>query len=505
MQKAVLLVKTVFFVASVFSLLFQGVLLSLEVPVESFKEEVVSTEHQLMLHGRQISYRATAGLSPMKEEQGKTKGMLFYVAYHRTDGEEGSRRPVVFCFNGGPGSSSVWLHMGVLGPQRLAIEDREFNPPPYRFFPNEHTLLDVADLVFIDPISTGYSRSVPGEDAKDFHGVEADVKWLSEWVRFYITRHDLWDAPKFLIGESYGTLRAVEMAAYLHEEVGCYLNGVALLSSILDFQTLMMGRGESSNDTPYPLYLPTYTAAAWYHKKLAPKLQENLFQALKDAEAFALNEYVAALFKGDLLKPEEKKRVVEKVAYFTGLSPEFVDNFNCRVDLFHFSKELLRTEGKILGRFDARFLGMSRDKNSEYAEYDPSFNGILGDFTATFNAYVRRELKWEKDEHYRILANVRPWSYGKANNKYYDATPALRDVLVANPDLKIFVANSYFDLATPYFATEYTFNHLNLDRKVKERISMEYYRAGHMMYLDEESLQKLSQDLHRFIGAAQAK
>lgn len=468
-------------------------------------EEEVITNHTANIRGATISYRATAGTLPLKEEQGEVKGRIFYIAYERTDVENQAKRPIAFCFNGGPGAASIWLHLGLLGPKRVHIHDDKFNPPPYSYRDNEFSLLDQVDLVFIDPISTGYSRTSVGQDSKAFHSVDGDVKWLSEWIRLYTTHKGRWASPKFLVGESYGTIRAIQMADSLHDNSNMYLNGIILISSVLDFQTL--DKLDKGNDLPLILSLPSYAATAWFHKKLSPELQSlSLDEVLRRVHAFATEEYSVALLIGDLLAEKKRKEVAEKLGSFMGLSTDYIEKSHLRVPLGRYSKELLRNESQVIGRFDGRFKGYSPDSLAENSHYDPSLNMILGSFTAAAHSYFENDLKWIKDLEYRVLtSSVQPWDYGKFANRYLNATPTLRDLLIGNPDLHVFVAAGYYDLATPYYASKYSFDHLYVDSAAKARVAMKTYEGGHMMYLSVPILEKLSADLHLFIAEALEK
>jgi carboxypeptidase C (cathepsin A) len=477
------------------------------------KDNLVITHHAVMINSQEIRYTVTTGTIVLKEEatskgekegefEGeKAKAEVFFIAYTRDDGDEKSKRPITFSFNGGPGSSSVWLHLGLLSPKRVQTNDTENTPPPYTLIDNEHSLLDVSDLVFIDPISTGFSRVVPGERAKDFHGFKKDIESVGDFIRLYTTRYARWTSPKFLIGESYGTTRAAGLSGYLQERHGMYLNGLMLVSSILDFQTADFF---PENDLPYILFLPTYTATAWYHKKLPLRLQRKpLRKVLDEVEAFTLGEYATALMKGSSLSRATQKTILEKLAEYTGLSETYLDQTNLRIEIHRFCKELLRTDKRTVGRLDSRFKGIDRDSAGETYEYDPSYSAIQGPYTATLNHYVRETLKFESDLPYEILAGLyNQWSYKEFENRYVSVSDTLRKALHQNPFLKVFVANGYYDLATPHFATEYTFNHLGLAPELRENITMGYYEAGHMMYVHVESLARMKQDLVTFMQAA---
>ncbi len=352
-------------------------------PVE-FKDEIVETEHQVIVGGKLIPYKATTGRLVMRDEEDKAKASIFFIAYTRSDSQDLSQRPLTISFNGGPGSSSVWLHLGLLGPRRVEAGDAgALVPPPYRLVNNEYSLLDMTDLVFIDPVSTGFSRPAPGEEAKQFHGVEQDIESVGDFIRLYVTRFKRWGSPKFLIGESYGTTRAVGLADFLQKRHGMYLNGLMLISSILNFQTAEF---ELGNDLPYMLHLPTYTATAWYHGKLQGDLQADLTQALAAATAFARGAYAAALFQGDALPADERAAIVRRLAELTGLSEDYVEQTNLRVEIMRFCKELLRDRRRTVGRLDSRFLGVDRDAAGEHFATDPSYAAIQGPYASAFNA-----------------------------------------------------------------------------------------------------------------------
>jgi carboxypeptidase C (cathepsin A) len=476
---------------------------------------LVQTSHTVTVGGRSIPYTVTAGTIVLREEaekQGQEQGVaegeqaratIFFVAYTRTDVGDLSGRPITFSFNGGPGSSSVWLHLGVLGPRRVAMErDPQQAPPPYRLVENEHTLLDETDLVFIDPVSTGYSRAVVGEKAKTFHSFSKDIESVGDFIRLYTSRYQRWSSPKFLIGESYGTTRAGGLAGYLQDRHGMYLNGVMLVSSILNFQTADFDPG---NDLPYILFLPTYAATAWFHGRLEEEFQSDRAHLMRTVEEFALNEYTMALMRGSALKPDEREWVAKALARFTGLSVEYIQRSNLRIHIMRFTKELLREQRRTVGRLDSRYTGGDRDAAGEFFEFDPSLAAITGPYTATLNQYVRADLGFASDLPYEILTSkVRPWSYANFENRYVDTSETLRHAMSANPFLRVFVASGYYDLATPYFATEYTFNHMHLEPDQEARVSKAYYDAGHMMYIHQPSLEQLKQDLAAFVRAALA-
>ncbi len=408
---------------------------------------------------------------------------------------------MTFSFNGGPGSSSVWLHLGLLGPKRVLFDDiGNPTPPPYRLVDNEFSLLGSSDLVFIDPVSTGYSRAVTGEKAGEFHGFKRDLESVGDFIRLYTSRYGRWLSPKFVIGESYGTTRAAGLSGYLQERHGMYLNGLMLVSSVLDFGTLLAQPG---NDLPHILILPSFTATAWYHHKLPEDLQAKpLDEILPEVEAFALGDYAHALMQGDRLPEEKRAEVRARLARYTGLSEAYVEGSDLRVDIMRFVKELLRGEKRTVGRLDSRFTGGDRDAAGETFSYDPSYATIQGPYTATLNDYVRRDLGFESDLPYEIIANLyESWSYQDFENRYAEVGETLRGAMTRNPHLRVHVASGFYDLATPYFATEYTLSHLGLTAEQRGRLSVSTYEAGHMMYVQLASLEKLSRELEKFVVA----
>jgi carboxypeptidase C (cathepsin A) len=464
-------------------------------------DKISTTSQTIRIGDETIKYTARAGTLVLRADDGTPRASFFFVSYTK-DGVDPGRRPVTFTFNGGPGSSSVWLHMGAFGPRRVVYSDDEGHAaaPPYRHVENEYSILDATDLVFIDPVTTGFSRAIPFEDAKKFHGVNADVEAMGEVIRLWTTRYERWTSPKFLAGESYGTTRAAGLAGWLHDQ-GYYLNGIVLISSILNFGTALF---DSGNDQPYILFLPTYAATAWYHKRLPADLQgQTVEQVVAEAERFALGEYTAALMKGDAISDAERKSTIDKLARFTGLSPRYLEQTNLRVDIDRFDKELLRDRRLVAGRLDSRFTGVDRDSAGEAGEQDPSYSAIYGEYTAALNDYVRRTLKFETDLPYEILTGkVRPWSYDRNNNRYLDVSETLRAAMAQNPYLKVFVANGYYDLATPFAATRYTFGRMQLEGDLRKNVSKAYYAGGHMMYIDRAAHRKLRDDVVRFIRSA---
>lgn len=471
------------------------------------KDNIVTSNHSVKIGGKTIKYTVTAGTMVLKEEivdkdaeVEKPRAQIFFVAYTRDDIKDKSKRPITFSFNGGPGSSSVWLHLGVLGPRRVVLTDEgEMPKPPFKLTNNEYSILDETDLVFIDPMSTGFSRPVEGEKSKEWHSFTKDIQSVGDFIRLYTTRYNRWLSPKFLAGESYGTTRAAGLSGYLQDRHGMMLNGLILMSVVLDFTTLDFNL---NNDLPFILFVPAYAATAWYHNKL--EFKTPLKTVLKEAEEFAKGEYATALLKGASLTPEERENIVQKLSRFTGISEEFIRRSNLRIEDRHFFKELLRERGKTVGRLDSRFTGIDRLGITETVEYDPLFAQVNGPYTAAFNDYIRSELKFETDTPYEILSEKvwMNWSYSYFQNQYVNVAETLRQAMTFNKYLKVFVANGYYDLGTPYSATEYTFDHLGLDESLRKNISMAYYDAGHMMYIHIPSLKAMKNDLTKFIKAA---
>jgi carboxypeptidase C (cathepsin A) len=466
------------------------------------EEKTSSTSHTIEIGGQSIKYTATAGTVALRKEDGTATASMFYVAYTKDGVSDLSHRPLTFAFNGGPGSSSVWLQMGALGPKRVAMDaEGKALPPPSKLVDNEYSILDLTDLVFIDPVSTGYSRAAPESTAASFHGFTGDLQSVGEFIRLYATRHTRWASPKFLAGESYGTTRAAALSGYLQQTLGMDLNGIVLISSVLNFGAISFDAG---NDLPYITFLPTYAATAWYHKKLAKDLQAaGLEKVVEEARRYAGGAYLAALFKGDGLTAEERAAVVKNVARLTGLTPRFIEECNLRVSGQRFAKELLRDERRTVGRYDGRLEGSDRDAAGASPEYDPSYASVQGPFTAAFNQYVRGELNFEDDIPYEILTDrVSPWNYREFENRYVNVAETLRSAMTQNPALRVYVACGYYDMATPFFSAEYTLNHMLLDPGLRSHISLGYYEAGHMLYTHLKSLAKAKQDIAKFMTAS---
>ncbi len=460
-----------------------------------------TTKHSIQINGKALAYTATAGTLVLKKDDTKPWASIFYVAYTLDGVQDLSKRPITFSFNGGPGSASVWLHLGALGPKRVAMgPDGEQPKPPYQLVDNEDTALQFTDLVFIDPVTTGFSRAAPGEKDTQFHGFEGDLDSVAEFIRLYSVRAERWGSPKFLAGESYGTTRAAALSQYLLDKQGIYLNGITLISSVLNFETISFAPG---NDLPYALFLPTYTATAWYHKKLPKDLQGDLEKAIGEARRFAGNEYTVALMKGDKLTASDRTSVVHELARLTGLSEPFIEEANLRVSISRFTKELLRDQRRTVGRYDSRLEGVDRDAAGENPEYDPSYASVQGAYTAMFNEYVRSELAYKSDQPSQVLTDkVQPWSYEKFQNRYVNVAGMLRDAMTENPNLKVMIATGYYDLATPFFAAEYTVSHLGLEPALSNHVSLTYCEAGHMLYTKKSCLDALHGSMADFYQKA---
>ena len=472
-------------------------------------DNIVETKHSVRIGGKTIKYTVTTGTIVMKEETHdkdkdaeveKPRAQIFFIAYTMDGVKNKAKRPITFSFNGGPGSSSVWLHMGVLGPRRVVLTDEgEMPKPPFKLTDNQFSIVDSTDLVFIDPMGTGYSRPVEGEKAKEWHTFTKDIESVGDFIRLYATRYNRWLSPKFLAGESYGTTRSAGLSGYLANRHRMLLNGILLISSVLDFTTIDF---RLNNDLPYILFVPGYTATAWYHGKIDKKIPLKTW--LKESEEFARGEYATALMKDASLSKDERKQIAEKLSRLTGISVEFIERGNLRIQDQHFFKELLRDRNRTVGRLDSRFTGIDRLGVTEAHEYDPFFAQVEGPYTAAFNDYIRTELKYENDTAYEILSDQvwMNWSYNIFENRYVNVAETLRAAMTFNKYLKIYVANGYYDLGTPYFATEYTFDHLGLDESLRKNIRMSYYEAGHMMYIHIPSLKAMKKDMAKFIKDA---
>ncbi|MBS4063687.1 MAG: carboxypeptidase [Chitinophagaceae bacterium] len=453
------------------------------------------TNGSIQYTNSKLDYITHTGYLDLKNDTGKLIAKVFFT-YYRKKGEAAANRPITFTFNGGPGSSSVWLHMGGLGPKRVLLkDDGTAAAPPYKYINNEYSWLDKTDLVFIDPVSTGYSRAASGESPKQFHGYVEDIQSVGSFIRYFLSKYERWGSPKFLAGESYGTTRAAGLSKFLTDSYRIYINGIFLISPVLNFGTNDYYVG---NDLPRALYIPSYTAAAWYHKKLAPELQNDFAKAIRESEAFALGEYATALIKGGWLTAAEKEKMAEKMSYYTGLSKEYCLNANLRVEENRFYKELRRKDGLSIGRLDARFTGTDLDNAGEYVSFDPSFTNIDGPFTSALNDYFQKELNFKEEKPYNIFGPVSPWNYNNVQNQFLNVAESLRDAMAKNPALKVYVGSGYYDFATPYFTARYDIEHMFLRPEARKNVKHYFYNSGHMYYINMPDMIQFKKDVDAF-------
>ncbi|GIV57867.1 MAG: carboxypeptidase [Rhodothermaceae bacterium] len=458
-------------------------------------DTTVTTTHEVTIRGQRVPYRATAGTMPVWDDDGKPIAALFYTHYARTDVADRSQRPLLISFNGGPGSASVWMHIGYTGPKQLLIDPEGFPIQPYGTRDNPHSVLDVADIVYVDPVNTGFSRVLGEADPKQFFGVNEDVAYLADWIDAWVSRHGYWTSPKFLIGESYGTTRVAGLAGALQNRHWMYLNGVVLVSP-----TDLGLEPPATHARSEVLKLPYYTAAAWYHGKLPPDLQAmDLEDVLPLAERFTVEEYLPALAYGGFLDADRKQRLAEEVARFSGLSVDFVLDYNVAVPASAFWKELLRDEGFTIGRLDSRYRGIDRTDGGERYDYPPELTSWNHAFTPAINHYLREELGFKTDLQYNIFGPVSPW-----NREGDDTGENLRQAMAQNPFLRVLFQVGYYDGATDYFSAKYTMWNLDPSGKLRDRLAFRAYRSGHMMYLREEDLAASNDHLRRFILDATA-
>ena len=463
------------------------------------------SQHTVNVGGRTMMYTARAGTIVLRNDKEQPTASVFYTAYTTA----GPERPVTFVYNGGPGSSTMWLRMGSFGPVRVqAANGAPTGPPPYRILSNPNTLLDKSDLVFIDMPDSGFGRILPAGNAKMFFGVDQDVAAFGQFISRYLTKFGRWNSPKFLFGESYGTTRSAALAAYLFQH-GIALNGVVLLSSILNFG-LDFGNGDpiGGGDWPYVLYLPTEAAAAWYHGKVRDR-STDLPAFLNGVEAFSLGEYLDALYKGDTLRASERSDVVQKLSGYLGLSAQYIRNNNLRVAYPRLEQELLRSQGIIVGRLDARYQTYALDRvGNEGPPWDPTDSSIDAPYTTAVNQYLRTDLSYVTPLEYRpniygiIYANGNTWDFSHKQRYPTNVAPDLAEAMTQNPGMKVFSANGYYDFATPFFATVYTLRHLNIALPLQSNISYGFYRSGHMVYLSESALVQFKSDLAKWYDVA---
>lgn len=464
-------------------------------------DKTIVTHHEILIHGTKLAYNATVGFLPIRNKQGETEARIFFTAYTRTDVSGNQKRPLMFAFNGGPGSASIWLHLGAIGPKRVQLlDDGNLPPPPYTLVDNDTTWLDRADLVFIDPVGTGFSRPAKPELGPKFWGVQGDIESVGEFIRLYLTRSDRWDSPLFVAGESYGTTRASALSEYLLNN-GIALNGVILISSVLNFSLQSTAPG---NDLGYALYLPTYTAAAWYHHKLPSSAPHDLSKALAEVEKWVESDYPALLAKGDAITPAEREAAIDRLNRYTGLDKRYLDNANLRVGPSYFEKELLRDQRRTIGRYDSRILGIDLNGISDTPDYDASYSAVRAPFTTAWSQYLRNELEYKTDTPYFVLGEglTAPWNWGPGGASGLNVATRLRSAMVQNPYMKVLFAGGHYDLATPYFEAKYTINHLNLDPKLRNNVTFVQFDAGHMVYIEKNSRIKLKEDIAAWIDSA---
>ncbi|HTQ60135.1 MAG TPA: hypothetical protein VMI32_07930 [Candidatus Solibacter sp.] len=468
------------------------------------KEETSVTEHSIRLGGQTIPYKATAGLTLLKNEKGDATGLMYSVAYTRTDVKDLTTRPISFLYNGGPGSATMWLHMGAFGPRRVWTTDGTFTPPaPYKLVDNSESLLDKSDLVFIDAMGTGYSHTVCKGENKDFYGIDEDADSFGQFIDTYLSRNDRWNSPKFLIGESYGTFRSAALGEYLQSHYTIHLNGIVLISSVLDLSTITFPTGD---DRSYIYYLPSYAAVAWYHKVLKNR-PADLPAFIEEARKYAQGDYAAALFKGAELSATEKAAVAKKLSDFTGLNEEYITKADLRVSLPQFMAELQRSRGLTTGRIDARYSGYTYDLLEEYAQGDPEGPAVGGAYTALINEYNHNELKFGKDlVYHNTSGGGGGWKWTRETRGQRGFFPSgpnvegdLAHAMITNPKLLVQVENGYYDLATPFFATEFTMEHLGLPAELQKNVKLDYYDAGHMMYLHDQARVNLHNNIASLI------
>jgi carboxypeptidase C (cathepsin A) len=469
-----------------------------EVAEATILPKPVSKESSVMIDGQKIPYRVTSGKLQLQGDDGKPLAAVFHVSYMRSDMKDASKRPVMFAFNGGPGSSAVWLHIGVLGPKILSLPGDGTQPPtpPVRVVDNPLSILDVCDLVFVDPVTTGYSRAAKDVKPADFHGLDEDVKSLGDFIRRWITENKRWSSPKYLLGESYGGIRVAALSQHLQSRYGMSLNGVVLLSSLLDFSTLQSSQG---NDLANLVFLPAFTGTAHYHRKI----QGDRDALVRESAAFAFGDYAAALLKGNDLADDARREIADRLAGFTGIPAERWIKNRLRVDPSLFRAELLRAEGKTLGRFDARVAWDAADVTSEYPEYDPSYALAYGAFSTALLDYMSAELGYHEDQPYEILTGkVQPWNWGPSNS-VTNVSDRLATAMRDNPRLRVLVMGGYTDLATPPEGVAHSVRHmLHLSSALRSNISTVFYEGGHMFYLNPPDLVKTRKDLLEFLKSA---
>ena len=461
---------------------------------KSYVKNASITNHTLNINGKSISYTAIAGYMPIKNDSNKLIAKIFFIAYTKETQQNHSQRPITFAFNGGPGSSAIWLHMGALGPRRVLLaNDGIALPKSYKLVDNEYTWLDFTDLVFVDPVGTGYSRTSDDVNPQQFYNMNEDVKIMGEFVRLYVTEYQRWLSPKYIAGESYGTTRATVLASHLQNRHGMLINGLVLISAALNFETFSFDRG---NDLAYVLIIPSYTAAAWYHGKLSGNLQESL----KSARDWAINDYMPALVEGSSLSDSDHRKIVDKLAHYTGLSKAYIEDKQMRVANYQFIAALLSDSSSIIGLLDSRVKVPYVSDSSPYSFNDPSLFIVEGPYVAAFNNYLQNELHFRTDMTYRFLSDhiTESWKWSEGQQGYVDIGGSLTKAISSNEHLQVFVASGYFDLTTPWLSQQYTLTHLHLNPELRDRITHRFYESGHQIYTSVEALEKFSKDVSSF-------
>ncbi|HEX4086877.1 MAG TPA: hypothetical protein VHY22_18325 [Chthoniobacteraceae bacterium] len=474
------------------------------------------TEHSITVNGQVLKYKATAGYITLSDDKagddkdakpddakgappaaGKPKAKIFFVAYTR-EGMDPATRPVSFAFNGGPGAASVWLHLGQLGPRRLKLDELAPNQgPPYSLVDNDLTWLTDTDLVFIDPVSTGYSRAVDGTKPDEFHGVEEDIKSVGDFIRLYTTQNNRWLSPKLIVGESYGGTRAAGLAEYLQDDLNLYINGVIIVSGVMNWQSMAFS---PANDIPYCLAIPSYASIAWYYKKDAPEYQQkDVREVRKEAEQFAMSDYLQAISKGGALPDADKQQIAAQLAKLTGVPLDYILQHNLRISIYAFREQLLKSAGRAPGRFDGRYSGIVYDPDDDLG--DASFVAVRGAFASTINSYLRNELKFDSDLPYEILANVEPWKFD-SENSYLDVAVKLGRAMTENPRMKVWILTGCDDLAVAYYSTAYTIDHMQLRPEIRQNLTFSEYESGHMIYVDQNAAKVMRDDFGRFLRSA---
>ncbi len=497
--------KSIRLLSSLIAILFFPLALFAQVKSDTIpKGEVSTTSHSVKIDGKIITYKAVAGTMQLRNSEDQPIALHGFTAYIKDGTTDVKTRPISFVFNGGPGSSSIWLHMGVIGPRRVVVNDPGFTPAaPYTLEDNGSSLLDVTDIVMMDPIGTGLSHAIGKAKNKDFWGVDQDIKGISQFIKQFVTEYDRWNSPKYLVGESYGTFRNAGVVDYLQESMGMAMNGVVMVSAVFDLRTLVFAQGD---DISYVMNLPTYAATAWYHNKV-PNKPASLEAYLNEARIFSKTEYTLALMEGDGLSGASREKILDRLAYFTGLSKAYLDKTNLRVSEPEFTEELLRAERKTVGRLDSRFTGINQDALSQFSQWDPQSSSISPGYTALFMDYYYNTLKVNKANSYHVSAYSRQgfdWDWKHAKNGGGFPTPPntgtdLAEAMSRNPHLKVLILNGLYDLATPFYGVEYSIDHMELEKEIKANIIMKYFEAGHMMYTHRPSLELFKKETADFI------